>query len=188
MKTPHVAALCFLVLVSACRDAGDKKPAVVPAAAVHVPKAEGLDPYYYGLIEEYRTILAEDPNNLAAVVALGNAYFDSAQWREAVRMYERAVELEPRNADVITDLGTAYRNLGKPERAISEYRRALALEPGHLNARYNLGVVYAYDFRDYARAIRLWEDLLRLAPNYSEAKTIQARIAALKKMQRKAGQ
>ena len=188
MKTPHVAALCFfLALAAGCRDAGDKKPAVVPTAAVHAPKSQALDPYYYGLIEEYRTILAEDPTNLAAVIALGNAYFDSAQWGDAVRMYERAVELDPRNADVITDLGTAYRNLGKPDRAIAEYRRALGLEPAHLNARYNLGVVYAYDLKDYARAIRLWEDLLRLAPNYPEAKAIQAHITAIKKSQQKSG-
>jgi tetratricopeptide (TPR) repeat protein len=187
MKTLHAAALCLLALASGCRDAGEQKPAVVPPASVHAPKSDALDPYYYGLIEEYQTILAEDPNNLAAVIALGNAYFDSDQWREAVRMYERAVELDPRNADVITDLGTSYRNLGKPERALAEYRRALSLEPGHMNARFNLGVVYAYDLRDYARAIRLWEDMLRLAPNYPEANVLRARIAALKKVMKKEG-
>src|SRR5512147_1409601 len=130
MKTLHVAAFCFLALVSGCRDAGDKKPAVVPTAAVHEPKSEALDPYYHGLIEEYRTILAEDPNNLAAIMALANAYFDSGQWREAARMYERALELNPRNADVLTDMGTSYRYLGRPDRAREAYRRALAFEPG----------------------------------------------------------
>ncbi len=187
MKTLYIAALCFLAFIAGCRNAGDQKQDAVPTAAVHAPKSEALDPYYYGLIEEYRTILAEDPNNLAAAIALGNAYFDSAQWREAVRMYERAIELDPRNADVITDLGTAYRNLGKPERALAEYRRALSVEPGHLNARFNLGVVYAYDLKDYARAIRLWEDLLRLAPNYPEAGMIRARIDAIKKTLKKEG-
>ncbi len=185
MKTLLVAASCLLVFAAGCRDAGSTKPAAVPPAAVHAPKSENLDPYYYGLIEEYRTILAEDPKNLAAVIALGNAYFDSAQWREAVRMYERAVELDPRNADVITDMGTAYRNLGKPDRARNEYRRALAFEPGHINARYNLGVLYANDFKDYERAIYYWEDLLRIAPNYPQADALRARIAKLQKAMQK---
>ncbi len=184
MKTSFVAVAVFLVLVAGCRDAGDTKPAVVPATAVHTQKSEALDPYYYGLIEEYHTILAEDPNNVAAAIALGNAYFDSGQWREAVRMYERALQLDPRNADVITDLGTAYRNLGKPERAIAEYHRALRIEPAHVNARYNLGIVYAYDIKDYGRAILLWQELLKQSPNYPGASAVQARIDAIKKLQK----
>ncbi len=187
MKTPVIAAAVCLALVPACRDAGDKKPAAVPAAAVHAPKSDALDPYYYGLIEEYRTILAEDPKNLAAIIALGNAYYDSGQWRDAIRMYERALALDPRNADVITDLGTAYRNLGMPEKARDAYRRALGFEPGHVNARYNLGVVYAYDFKDYARAIYYWEDLLRVAPNYPGADALRSRIAVLQKALQKGG-
>jgi tetratricopeptide (TPR) repeat protein len=188
MKTLIVAASIFLALLPGCRKADDEMPTAVPTAAVHAPKSEALTPYYYGLIEEYRTILAEDPNNLAAVMALGNAYFDSGQWREAIRLYQRALTKDPRNADVLTDMGTAYRNLGRPDRALAEYRRALALEPGHVNARYNLGVVYAYDVKDYARAIRAWEELLRLAPNHPEADTMRTSIAAFKKRLKKVDQ
>ena len=185
MKSVLVAASVFLALFTGCRNTDVKKPTAVPAAAAHAPKSETLTPYYYGLIEEYRTILAEDPSNLAAITALGNAYFDSGQWREAVRMYQRALELVPRNADVLTDMGTAYRNMGRPDRAREEFRRALSFEPGHVNARYNLGVVYAYDFKDYERAIYYWEDLLRIAPNHPQADTIRMAIAAFKKARKK---
>jgi len=187
MKTLIVAASVFLVFAAGCRDA-DTNQAAVPTAAVHASKSGALEPYYHGLIEEYRTILAEDPNNLAAIMALANAYFDSGQWREAARMYERALELNPRNADVLTDLGTSYRYLGRPDRAREAYRRALGFEPGHVNARYNLGVVYAFDFKDYARAIYYWEDLLRIAPNYPGAAALRSRIAALQKGLQKGGQ
>jgi tetratricopeptide (TPR) repeat protein len=185
MKTLAVGVSVFLALLSGCRRADEKRPAAVPPAAVHAPKSEPLTPYYYGLIEEYRTILAEDPNSFAALVALGNAYFDSGEWREAIAVYERALAINPRNADVITDMGTSYRNLGKPDRAIAEYRRALALEPGHVNAHYNLGVVYAYDVKDRARAIREWEELLRLAPNHPEADALRKNIIAFKKALKK---
>jgi tetratricopeptide (TPR) repeat protein len=181
VKSILIAASVLLVLFTGCRNADVKKPTAVPPAAAHALKSEALTPYYYGLIEEYRTILAEDPNNLAAITALGNAYFDSGQWHEAVRVYERTLEINPRNADVLTDMGTAYRNMGRPDRARDEFRRALGFEPGHLNARYNLGVVYAYDFKDYERAIYYWEDLLRIAPNHPQADTIRMAITMFRK-------
>jgi tetratricopeptide (TPR) repeat protein len=187
MKTLIVTVSIVLALLPGCRKADNKKQIAVPPAAVHAPKSDTLYPYFYGLIEEYRTILAEDPKNLAVIIALGNAYFDSGQWHEAIRMYTRALEIDPRNADVITDMGTCYRNLGKPDRARDEYRRALGFEPGHLNARYNLGIVNAYNFKDYARAIYYWEDLLRLAPNYPDADMIRARIAVFKHVLQKEG-
>jgi len=60
------------------------------------------------LIEEYRAILSEDPNNFAALVALGNAYHDSGRRNDAITMYEYALRTDPGNADVRTDMGTAY--------------------------------------------------------------------------------
>jgi tetratricopeptide (TPR) repeat protein len=185
MKSVLVAASVFLVLFTGCRNADVKKPTAVPAPSEQAPKSEALTPYYYGLIEEYRTILEEDPNNLAAVIALGNAYFDSGQWNEAIRLYERALAINPRSADVHTDMGTAYRNMGRSDRALAEYRRALELEPGQMDARYNLGVVYAYDVKDYRRAIAIWNQVLRLDPNYPEADAIRAAIAKFKKALKK---
>ena len=147
--------------------------------------AQVRNPDYHGLIEEYRATLKEDPENLAAMIALANAYYDSGMWREAIRFYERALTHEPLNADVRTDMGTAYRNLGKPERALVEYRLALNHEPGHLNARYNMGVVYAFDVKNYPVAIHVWEELLRLAPNHPHADDIRTCIVTFKKTLRK---
>lgn len=176
-----VVAACFLLLPG-CRNADGKKTPTVPAAIEHASKPETIqNPYYYGLIEEYRTILAGEPNNLAAIIALGNVYSDSGAWREAIRLYERALKLDPRNADVHTDLGTAYRNIGMPDRALAEYRLALDSEPGHLNARYNMGIVYAYDIKDYAVAIHVWEELLRLAPSYPQADYMRTCIVTFRK-------
>jgi len=148
-------------------------------------EGESQTPYYSGLIEEYRTILAEDPNNLAAITALGNAYFNNGQWSEAITMYERALLINPKDADVRTDLGTAYRNTGMTDRALAEYRTALEHDPGHLTARYNTGVVYASNKKNYKEAIRIWEELLKIAPNYPEAEQMKSMIMTLKKALKK---
>lgn len=145
------------------------------------PAPEQQSPYYYGLIDEYKRLLAADPHNLAALIALGNAYYDSGHWKEAASYYDRALRLDPANADVRTDMGTAYRNMGMPERALAEYKKALEYNSGHQNARYNMGVVYAYDKRDYRTAIRIWEDLLKIYPNHPHSEQMRSCIITFKK-------
>lgn len=181
-----VAGACFLVLI-ACRNSQDKKLHSIPAVIEHAPKPESSQsPYYYGLIEEYRIILAGDPHNLAAMIGLGNAYSESGAWREAIIEYEEALKLDPHNSDVYSDMGTAYRNIGLPDQALVHYRTALKYEPGHLDARYNMGMVYAFDLRNYHAAIQLWEQVLRLAPNYPHADYMRNCIVNFNKIARKA--
>lgn len=175
MKKPAVILfLAFFIGLlfdcSGCSKTDEKKPDAGSGPQNNGEKSGGAQvPYYYGLIQEYKTILAEDPHNLAAMIALGNAYYDSGHWKQAAALFERALILDPRNADVRTDMGTSFRNMGMPDRALYEYRRALAHEPMHQNARYNMGIVYAYDKKDYATAVRVWEDLLRMFPNNPHA-------------------
>ena len=181
-----MTALCLLLLPCGCRKTETQKASRVPVATERAPEeGESQTPYYSGLIEEYRTILAEDPNNLAAITALGNAYFNNGQWSEAITMYERALLINPKDADVRTDLGTAYRNIGMTDRALAEYRTALEHDPGHLTARYNTGVVYASNKKNYKEAIRIWEELLKIAPNYPEAEQMKSMIMTLKKALKK---
>ena len=182
MKNALIMAVLFFPLLAGCRKADDKKAPVLHPATEHAGASEQVRaPDYYGLIDEYRSTLKENPDNLAAMIALGNAYYDSGMWRDAARTYERTLKYDPRNADVRTDMGTAYRNLGDPERALAEYRLALRSEPGHLDARYNMGIVYAFDLRNYAVAIHIWEDFLRLAPNHPRANDIRTIIASIRK-------
>ncbi len=182
MKNVIIMAVLFFPLIAACQRTEEKTPFTVPAGIDHSKKFDNAQgPDYNGLIGEYRTVLAQDPDNFAALVALGNAYFDSGQWKNAAAMYEHALRLNPTNADVRTDMGTAYRCLNMPDRALAEYRIALEHEPAHLNARYNMGIVLANDKKDYRAAIHVWGELLKLAPNFPYADAVRASIATLHK-------
>ncbi len=154
----------------------------ISPAVEHIAKDNTVQkPYFYGLVEEYRRVLEEDPNNLAAIIGLGNAYFESGAWREAIEQYQQALKIDHQNADVHTDMGTALRNIGMTGRALAEYRQALIHEPGHLNARYNMGIVYAYDLHDYGVAIHVWEELLRISPNHPQADYMKNCIVTFRK-------
>jgi tetratricopeptide (TPR) repeat protein len=189
-RAERAAVLLVLAVVSAGGVVGGcKNDRTVTGPGHHESPADqdgqGQSPYYYGLIEEYRSILAEDPQNLAAIIALANAYYDAGQWKDAIRFYEQALEMNPANADLITDMGTCYRNLGMPDQAIRTYERALAFEPSHQNALFNLGVVYGYDKKDYRKAIALWERLLDLAPKHPHASEIRASLAGFRALVKK---
>lgn len=179
----RIILLIFLAAVvglapAGCRSSEEKRRAGL--LAEQKKKQTDQQPYYPGLIEEYLNVLAGDPNNRAAIIALANAFFESGQWREAIEYYQEALRIDPHDADIRTDLGTCYRNLGMPDRAIAEYRKARLYNPGHLNARYQLGIVYAFHKNDPARAIREWEDLLTIAPGFPHAPEIRTAIRKLR--------
>ncbi len=185
MRTIALAAVLFLVLTG-CKDTRPGSRKTISPAIEHTHSQDmAPHPYYYGLIEEYRTTLAGDPRNLAALIGLGHAYSDSGAWREAIVQYDLALKIDPRNADVLTDLGIAYRNMGMIDQALEQYRRALEYEPGHLNARYNLGMVYGFDLGNYTLAIHIWEEVLRLAPNHPNAVQMRTNIRGFQQMVKK---
>jgi tetratricopeptide (TPR) repeat protein len=188
MKNVFIIGFFCIPLLLGCKDVDATRSSSPPTAAGHSQNSgQSPGPDYAGLIEEYRSMLQEDPRNLAAIVALGNAYFNSGRWSDAIRLYEQSLEIDPGNAEVHTNMGTAYRYLGKPVRAIAEYRQALNKDPGNMDARYNMGAVYAFDLKQYGTALQLWEDLLRLSPNYPLAGNMRALMGAFRKALQKGG-
>lgn len=180
------ALLAFLPAVAGCEDRAQRTDGGTgPAGRAPVSAGADTTPYYHGLIEEYRTLLAEDPHSLAVLIAMGNTLSEAGQWRGALEYYDRALRINPHSADVITDMGTCYRNLGMPDKALEMYGRALELEPIHQNALFSTGVVYAYDRKDYAKAIAFWERLLHVAPKHPEADAMRNSIVMFKKTLRR---
>lgn len=117
----------------------------------------------------YLRLLEKDPKNLAALIKLGNYYFDSGQSEKAIEMYHRALELNPGDANVRTDMGVMYRRLGKFEKAIEAFRKASKSNPRHVQSRYNLGIVYYHDKKNMEKAADAWEEVLKINPSYPKA-------------------
>ncbi len=133
-------------------------------------------------IKQLRELLAKDPNNYQALVALGNAYFDSDQAAPAVEAYSKALAINGSSPDVRTDLGIMYRSLGKFQEAVAEFRKAMSLDPRHQNSRMNLGVVYLYDLKDYRAALEAWKGYLALGPTGPRAEQIKSQVTGLESM------
>ena len=108
----------------------------------------------------------KNPKSLATWLDLGNIYFDTGKYQEAIRAYEKYLSLNPNNTDVWTDLGVMYRRSKNPAEAISSFDKAIELNPQHEQARFNKGVVQFYDLGDRDAALLTWRELININPNF----------------------
>jgi len=135
---------------------------------------------YEGEIQLSKSILEKDPNNLQALINLGNAYFDADRYQEAINAYTKALVIDPKNPDVRTDMGIMYRKLAQFNQAIEAFRQAAYDDPKHLNSRFNLGIVLKHDKNDFRGAIQAWEEFLKLNPDNDRATMVQQEIQSMK--------
>ena len=108
--------------------------------------------------------VAANPQNTKAWVRLGNLYFDSNKFKDAIRAYEKSLKLDTNNADVLTDLGVMYRRDHQPNEAIRSFDKAMSVNPRHEISRFNKGIVLMHDLNDMEGAIAAWEDLVKVNP------------------------
>jgi cytochrome c-type biogenesis protein CcmH/NrfG len=125
------------------------------------------------LLEQLKT----EPNNAELLYKIGNIYYDTQQYPEAVTYYESSLKINPKATDVRTDLGTAYHLMGQPDRAIEEFDAVLKVDNKHANALFNEGMVKWQDKMDISGAVASWKRLLETNPNYPQRDRVQQLIA-----------
>lgn len=130
--------------------------------------------------EPLLTQLQNNPNDVETVIKLGNLYYDSQSYPQAIQYYEKALSIEPKNADVRTDLGTAYWYTGDPDKAIASFEKALAIRPNHPGTLFNLGIVKWQGKKDPKGAVVVWEKLLETNPTYAQKDQVQMLIERAK--------
>lgn len=108
--------------------------------------------------------LKDNPDNVEAWTQLGNLFFDSGRFADAIEAYEKSLSLAPGNPNVLTDLGVMYRRNKDPKKAIETFDKAIAAQPDFETARFNKGVVLMHDLNDLPGAIKAWEALVEVNP------------------------
>jgi cytochrome c-type biogenesis protein CcmH/NrfG len=117
-------------------------------------------PAFHERIKELRSMIAASPDNVSALIQLGNLYFDTNEYDQAVELYEKALQLSPEKADVQADLGIAYRRLGAPEKSAQSFEKALEIDEDHAMALFNLGIVLRDDLNKPQKALQTWRKWL----------------------------
>jgi lipopolysaccharide biosynthesis regulator YciM len=92
-------------------------------------------------VGRFREALRTQGDFLPAAVALGDAHLQAGDNREALRVWERAVETQP-SLPLLARLEQVYRAEGRPTRMIALYQEASARAPENVPLAFALGRVY----------------------------------------------
>lgn len=121
-----------------------------------------------------------EPSNVAVRTELGNLYFDSERFDQAIPWYESALKLAPKSVEVSTDLGVSYLYTQQTDRAIAQFENSVAIDPKHLKTWLNIGIAKAMVKGDVPGGEAAWKKVIELAPGSEEARRAQQGIDALK--------
>lgn len=124
--------------------------------------------------------LKSSPNDAGLLVEIGNRYYDHQDWSNAVRYYRQALAVQPANVNVRTDMGTAIWYGGDAWGAVKEYRTALSYEPDHDQTLFNLGIVQWQGLHDGRAALKTWQRLLRVHPEYADRQKVEQYMAQVR--------
>lgn len=153
-----------------------------PQTSIEVLSQLETERSYQAQEDQYLQIIKEDPQNLEALVSLGNLYYKIQDWQSATQMYQKALKINPLDTDIRTNMATAYYYLGESNKATRQLHEVLASDPNHAEAHYALGMILWKNKSDYRLALREFENYLQLAPSGIKARAARENIEQLKKL------
>jgi tetratricopeptide (TPR) repeat protein len=101
--------------------------------------------------------------------ALGDAYAEAGEQRDAIECYRKALDRCPGFHDIRHRLGIALREMGLPNQAMAEFRRVLRGNPAFLDAAVQLGVTL-YSLGRIGEAVGEWQSALERDPGRDDAR------------------
>ena len=111
--------------------------------------------------------LAITPQLAEGHTCLGNVYFSTGRYEEAVQQFQRSLDLDHNSDETLGLLAAAYQKQGKTSAAEEAYRKAISLRPNYWGVYSAFGTFY-YNQARYADAAGLFKNAIQLAPlNYS---------------------
>lgn len=117
----------------------------LPNARFHMTKAVELDDGY-----------------VPGLVHLADLYLEDRNYRDAVKLLEKAKELDARNFWIVLNLGIAYRGVDQFDKAQAEYDLAMELEPESAAPHFNVGILEGDYRKNYAEGIAALEKYIAM--------------------------
>jgi eukaryotic-like serine/threonine-protein kinase len=110
--------------------------------------------------------LAITPQLAEGHTCLGNIYFSTGRYDDAVKEFQRSLDLDHLSDETLRLLAAAYQKTGNTAAAEEAFRKAVSLRPNYWGVYSAFGAFY-YNQARYADAERLFQRVIQLAPlNY----------------------
>jgi len=119
-------------------------------------------------VKEYLERVKQNPEDVEALVGLGNSFLMMRAWDRALEPLEKARKLSPDDATVLKAVGIAYFNKEEYTKASEAYEAILKIDPADTLALFNLGVIYKHYFKKPDVAQTYFEKVLSLEKQDAE--------------------
>jgi tetratricopeptide (TPR) repeat protein len=106
---------------------------------------------------DYKHFIATHPTHAPAVAAYASFLYDQRRQDEAVKLWERAIEIDPTFARAYNDLATHYGHYGHAADALRYHQKAYELDPSDPIFHFNWATTCIL-FRPDARQVYGWTD------------------------------
>ena len=112
-----------------------------------------------------------EPYNPEHYYRLGYYYEQMKDWQNAIVYYEEAVKLNPDYNIAKQALVGAYEQIKQTDKALSLVQEDVSGNPGDVAGQYNYGrLLYNRNLKgDRDEAEQIWQNVLKINPNYSNA-------------------
>ena len=117
---------------------------------------------------EVQNLLKQFPDDVTCLNVLGVILDRKGQTEEAIRIYQKALQINENSSETHFNMGSILHRLGRSNEARVNYEKAISIKSDFLNAHFNLGLVYQ-NLQDYTKAIESYEKAIELKPDFHEA-------------------
>jgi tetratricopeptide (TPR) repeat protein len=145
LKGPVLKGPVFMVLVlTGLISCDDKATTTAPTTASttdaqQFPKFDNFQSP--SEIDQLKARLFDNPQDFDALDSLGDLYFESGQYLEAIQTYDKALLVNPLCTDCLNDKGLSLFYLGDANAAINAFDQAIAIDPGYAHVWLSKGFV-----------------------------------------------
>ena len=128
--------------------------------------------YQSGKLDETETtvqnLLKQFPNDITCLNVLGVVLDRKGQTEEAIKMYQKALQINENSPETHFNVGSILHRLGRSNEARISYEKAISIKSDFLNAHFNLGLIYQ-NLQDNKKAIESYENAVKLKPDFHQA-------------------
>jgi tetratricopeptide (TPR) repeat protein len=110
-----------------------------------------------------RELMRDFPNNDEALVLIAELYRRHGNSIEAVKYWEKALQVNPRRFDVYRNIGLVVLEKGQHEKAVSAWKKALEINPDIPGLRNNLAQAF-HGLGKHTEAIVELENEIKISP------------------------
>lgn len=128
----------------------------------------------------FKSLLQNQPNLVGAYINLGIIYEALERVPEALKSYEKALEINPASVDALLQLGLLHIKRGRFSLAEQRLLEAESVNSAHSLVQFNLGVLYELYLQDYDEAIEHYERYVSLSSD-EDVETVKRWIKLLER-------